>query len=614
MCGNAGDDALPSPVNIQPEPLIYSIHLICDNTSQAITSSVFVMMLTDLPTSLPTAITACSSRLSKSPKDSTWLSRPLPYHSPKPGRPHTIHSEYDKPEEMSATSGSSEPPSQPQAVQNHEPGAGLQDLPEEIQQSILDILMGTLGSISSSAVDKTHAMRNWSSAMRHPRCRQLSDLTLVSGTWRRMIQERLYRHIKIKGTQAGLEECADWFLTNIHLQQYVRHIEIWVPVWERRAGQFPQFTELSGNMTYEQHEISHNVLAVTTIATPNRRNSQEVENINQAYKLASSNATLDEIFACTSCLFPEVCILTIEGGHCKKPPMIRQFRENKKSPLPQRLSRLPSIRTLVLKGAWNLLREQSDFDIIASALPNIREWHCTYSKPKTKAYHTICSVIRHFPQSITHLNICLEGFYSKEITPAAKMRVLQLEHHLCRDLGRIIPQLEALTFTGRVCHTLFTSAIEAAVDVRKPRLKSLDLVVKNCCRDIDAFNDGTGIHNGTFIHAFETLVISGVRSLLSYPELNFLRIRFIDLDAPCPLLNPYFQLQHRRCTGLWNEEILDIIGRARPLAAYAELAEGLGMQGLDKEGRVVLGWPLQRPRSIKIGSYAAFEEGGTQPQ
>ena len=70
----------------------------------------------------------------------------------------------------------------------------LQDLPEEIQQGVLDILMGMLSSTSSSGLGRSHGMRNWSNVMRHPRGRHHSDLALVSRTWRRMIQERLYRH------------------------------------------------------------------------------------------------------------------------------------------------------------------------------------------------------------------------------------------------------------------------------------------------------------------------------------------------------------------------------------------------------------------------------------
>ena len=411
--------------------------------------------------------------------------------------------------------------------------------------------------------------------------------------------------MKVKGTKAGLEEAADWFLSHPHLQQYVRHIEIWVPVWERRAGQ-PSLVELTGSMTFEQHERPH---TLSTIVTTNLRTPQEVENINQAYQLASSNATLDEIFGYVGCLFPQACILTIEGGHCKKPPMIRQFRQVGKDSTMQSLPKLPSIRTLVLKGAWNVMREDMHFTTLAAAIPNLREWQTTYAKPKTKAYELMCTIIRHIPDTLTHLNVCLEGFYSKDSPSASKMRQLQLSHHLCRDLGSILPQLEALTFTGRVCSSLFTTAASTTQKVRKPRLRSLDLVVKNCCRDNNAWNDGTGIHNWGFIKAFEALVVAGVRSLQTYPDLTLLRIRFIDLDSPCPLLNPYFQLRQNSCTGIWNDEILAALATGRPAAGFTSLIEDLGPSGVDKEGRVVVGWPVMRPRSIKVGNYAAFAEG-----
>ena len=73
----------------------------------------------------------------------------------------------------------------------------FEDLPAEIHQGILDMLVGNLNSTSSSPLEGHQSMRNWSNAMRHPRRRQLSDLALVSQTWRRMVQERLFRHGKI---------------------------------------------------------------------------------------------------------------------------------------------------------------------------------------------------------------------------------------------------------------------------------------------------------------------------------------------------------------------------------------------------------------------------------
>ena len=359
-------------------------------------------------------------------------------------------------------------------------------------------------------------------------------------------------------------------------------------------------------MTLEQHERPH---TVNTMVATNLRTPQEVENINQAYQLASSNSTLDEIFWCVSCLFPEACILTIEGGHCKKPPMIQQFRISKQCATQQKLPELPKIRTLVLKGAWNVMREDIHFVTLTTALPNLREWQTTYAKPKTKAYKLMSSIIRHIPTTLTHLNLCLEGFYSKDSVASVKIRHLQLTHHLCQDIGHLIPQLEALTFTGRVCSSLFTTAIACVDNLHKSRLKSIDLIVKNCCRDPNTWNDGTGIHNWAFIKAFEALVVAGVRSLETYPNLTFFRVRFIDLDSPYPLLNPYFQLQNNRCSGIWNDDIISALTASRPAVSFSNLGEELGTRGTDKDGRIVVGWPVTRPRSIKVGSYAAFDQG-----
>ena len=446
--------------------------------------------------------------------------------------------------------------------------------------------------------------------------------------------------VKIKGTTAALEECRDWFLSHPHLQVYVRHIEYWVPVWEKRVGQ-RTIVALSGTMTFEQHARPH---AVVTVATPNTAHSNEQDSINQAYQLASHNATLEEIFGCTSTLFSNACIMTIEGGHCKKPPMIQQFRSDQKfQTWASELPLLTQIRTLVLKGAWNIIRGESDFRLLAAALPNLHEWHCTYAKPKTKAYQTICSVVQHFPPTLSHVNICLEGFYSKDTTSSSKWRQLYPETHLCKDLSRILPQLEALTFTGRVCGCLFSNPSSSPVNNcnfdhhptktqydldpssislpmhhhNESSLKSLDLIVKNCCREISAgWNDGTGIHNWNFIKAFEALVTSAVYSLSStHPDLTFLRIRFIDLDSPCLLLNPYFLLQNNKCTGVWNEEILAALGVGRPGARFAELMDDCGSARCNdlagKDGRILeSGWPRTRPRSIKLSSYKALAGDG----
>lgn len=75
------------------------------------------------------------------------------------------------------------------------PTTRLNDLPIEIHNTILDYLAGSMGSLSSSSSRCTR--RDWSKSCRHPRRKQLSDLALVSRTWRQLLQERLYRHSEL---------------------------------------------------------------------------------------------------------------------------------------------------------------------------------------------------------------------------------------------------------------------------------------------------------------------------------------------------------------------------------------------------------------------------------
>ncbi|KAI9808821.1 MAG: hypothetical protein M1827_007196 [Pycnora praestabilis] len=487
----------------------------------------------------------------------------------------------------------------------HKSDKQLAHLPVEIQESILDHLFGVRGSTASSASDSSPALRGWSNVLRHPRRRQLSNLALVSQTWRQLIQERLYRHVKIKGTRLELNQCAKWFFLHLHLKSYVRHVEVWVPVWEKKAGTPPSYSAAQLSTQRIQTRT-----IITTVVNATTTSFEETNNISLVYQLASHNATLEEIFQTVQNLFPEACILTLEGGHCKKPPMIQHFRAQ--SHILPHLPVIESVRTLVLKGAWNIMRDPSHFHTIATSFPNVREWHCTYAKPKSKGYLTIARVLPNIPHTLTHINLSLEGFYCKEAASPNMWRKIYPQTHICLELAKIAPQLEALTYTGRICASFFSHACRTAEQMRPgSKLKTLDLVVKNCCRPKSVFNDGTGITNLAFIKSFEALVTSGVRSLGTLVDLTSLRIRFIDLDSTCPLLNPYFQLKDQKCTGLWNEEILTVLTEHRPATAYVELADGLSTAGLDKDGHLIEAtFPRRRPLSIKASSYAQIADVG----
>lgn len=86
----------------------------------------------------------------------------------------------------------SEPRKQWQWPQSH-----LETLPPEILEGIVGHVVGHLGSTTSDPPGTQHTVRNWNAIMRHPRRKKVADLALVSHTWRRLIQERVYRHSKI---------------------------------------------------------------------------------------------------------------------------------------------------------------------------------------------------------------------------------------------------------------------------------------------------------------------------------------------------------------------------------------------------------------------------------
>ena len=472
--------------------------------------------------------------------------------------------------------------------------------------------------------------------------------------------------VKIQGTKAALEECANWFRQNPHLQAYVRHFEVLVPIWEMRAGQRRLHV-----MTDAERDRQPNLFRSFQTLAINANRTGDGQPAPTVFQLASKNATIDEIFRCAQAFFPYLCALTIEGGHCKRPPKVHYFREansinapkrpktepatssgspttdskfktsstpialqekvqlsapvlHQPQPLaphrtqqnidpqlrPPQLPHLSNTTTLILKGAWNMVRSSVDFSILANALPSVREFHCTYHKPKTGAYRAICdSLTYNFPSTITSLNLCLEGLYTKNASSIKKWRKLYPAHHICRNIGAVAPQLESLTYSGRVCGAIFSSAIKAAERPHSSctRLKSIDIVVNNVCRDLTSYNDGTGMYNFGFIQGFEALVLQGVRLLQTYTSVINMRIRFIDLDSPAQQLNPTFHLEGNRAWGLWSEEILSLLRQARPGVKF------LGWPGKSihggEEGRHRDDTGLRR--SVAVDYYKAVAQVGT---
>ena len=388
----------------------------------------------------------------------------------------------------------------------------LCNLPVEIHECILDHLFGVRLSASSrmSPSDMSHSLRNWNTKLRHCRRREVSDLALVSKKWRVLIQDRLYRHIKIKATRESIDQAMIWFLTKRYLTPYVKHIEIWFPVFQQKG---------ISNRTSRGPSITP-----TRPIVPRYISQDELGQLT-AYPSPYNNCTLEEVFRYIQLTFGEACVLTLEGGERKKPPMVKQFAGDREG---QRLPKLDTITTLVCKGQWNLLRTNEDFQIIAEALPNLTEWHGSYAKPKSKSYLCMATIFPKLPENITHLNIVLESDYRREVISPSFYRKVNLNVHFCSEMARGMPALEHFSYTGRVCGSFFDNAA-ALSNKRTSRLKTIDLTVKNVCRQHYQWSDGSGISDMNFILAFESLVLSACRSLDVLAALEFLKIKFIDL-------------------------------------------------------------------------------------
>lgn len=69
----------------------------------------------------------------------------------------------------------------------------FEHLPIEIHEAILDHLFGERASASGNN-GPGPSSRSWVKALRHPRRKALSDLSLISPLWRTLVQERIFRH------------------------------------------------------------------------------------------------------------------------------------------------------------------------------------------------------------------------------------------------------------------------------------------------------------------------------------------------------------------------------------------------------------------------------------
>ncbi|KAF4505605.1 hypothetical protein G6O67_007536 [Ophiocordyceps sinensis] len=464
----------------------------------------------------------------------------------------------------------------------------FEELPMEVHEAIVDHLFGfCISPTSSSAMRISSLTRSWGSVLRHSRRRELANLALVNRRWTFLIQQRLYRHIKLKATIESVENAVKHLASRPYLAHHVKHVEIWFPVFQ------PMYGPLA----------TSNSLALPTVTTGGLTNA--------TYILPENNCTLAEVFRFLGIALPEVQVLTLEGGERRRAPKVihSSYRDQDPSVAASPLCPMESVRTLVTRGQWNLMREHRDFANVLRALPNLEEWQGSYSKPKSKSYITLSEYMPSLPRHVKRLGMCMENDYRREAgTPPFYYKVAT-RTHICISLGQVLPRLEHFSFTGRVCHKLFDLASRLS-DPFNSRLKSIDLTVKNCCPTPDSNypGSGSGIHEMGFIEAFEKLVVAAIRFLEKHKGLQYLRIRFVDLDSLLPPLNPYFLLRQQRCTGVWSDLIVTEMARVRPDVSFAELSDSFGNIMYSKEGRMIVSPenPRTRISSLKLSNYQAL--------
>ncbi|KKA29850.1 hypothetical protein TD95_000440 [Thielaviopsis punctulata] len=467
-------------------------------------------------------------------------------------------------------------------------GPGFHRLPSELHEMILDHVFGfSLPKLSTTSYSSPDAVPPLSSTTRRFTRRDLSDLALVCPKWRAHVQRRIYRHIKLKGTYQDIFETQSWFVNHPYLSQYVRHVEVWFPVFQSSAPYVQSVPILRPPHYINLFPAVHRVPFVSP----------------------SDNCSFKNVFSLLHHHFHNLKILTLEGGDRRKAPKVANGMTF--NPPSDIIYEIPSVHTLITKGQWNLVRSTEDFQLIMSHLPNLREWHASYHKQKSKTYISMShNIIPYLPRGLRALDIKMEADYHREIvTPQFYQKALK-HCHLCPQLGYAVWSVSHLSYTGRICDKFFEVLESMGSSPEAGRLKSIDITIKNICRHYENSPDGlstaSGIQDPLFIQHFESLVISAVRSLKSLKNITYMRIRYVDLDSVFPPLNPYFILKDRSCYGVWSPAIAAYLKMACPEATFPESQLEIPAVLTTDEGGIELNPKFRRlkVKSFKMANYA----------
>ncbi|KAJ5573295.1 hypothetical protein N7450_010279 [Penicillium hetheringtonii] len=467
-------------------------------------------------------------------------------------------------------------------------------LPFDIHEQILEHYFGPRVRVNIPSATPDSSPRSWSKCPRFTRRRQMTDLALVCRSWRQLIQARIYRHIELKGTHAVMLECREWFLANPSLVGYVRIVEIWIPVWGKRA-----YTPVP--RVLDRRRNHHQLFMSRAMGWE----EEEHPMYDIPFLTSDENSTMEEIFQHMQ-LFSSARILILEGGHANSPPDVQHFRTARAGDECTRtFPQLPHIETLVMRGAWNLVRTYRHWTNMSRALPALREWHSIYPTPRIDVELLVSRMLHHPPKNLCHLYLNIEG---TGITDDPSPSPSPYPDAVCTLLGHICTRLETVSFTGKVCELFFNTLYRICKKACwPPRLRSLDVSVISCCPDTsdpDApVQPQRGVTNLTFIHGFEKIVIATVRCLEFLPTLAYVNLRYLDASPICPLIKPYFNLTNNECKGVWSPEIIEALRKSRPQAKYIELTDGISPEYGDTGRFLGIARISRRPISINTRMY-----------
>ncbi|RJE23751.1 hypothetical protein PHISCL_03891 [Aspergillus sclerotialis] len=388
-----------------------------------------------------------------------------------------------------------------------EPSARFEDLPVELHEMILEIIMDSFMTAIKTKEGGKNARESWALARRYIGSTYFSNLALISRLWRHLVQSRLYRHEPL------------WFVNHRHLAMHVRHIEFFVPPINTNVGYgyttpnttyIPKITfiermrmsRFSRRFVMQGFPVGTGLLRISPVA------------FNKYYV-----TPLSIIFRLIQICFPVASILTLSRDITYNTGMMNYFPI-----LPPNMFgylRLPSlgrIQVLILDTPWNVMRASAEWVKISAALPSLKECQCVYIQPQDPMYISMYFVIGIIHPTLCHLNINMAPYHPAVPAPSPTI-------HICDFINVRAPYLQSITLTGCFCDSLFRLQNSNIIPLESTTITSVELYLVAICEGYGNFENTPQIIRPTFWNwqyfvAFERVVLGALGWLQRHRTLQ----------------------------------------------------------------------------------------------